>query len=105
IPAAAGCADVTDTTTITITTLPVADFQYEFDTFCTDYAALAPVAVGGGVMGTFTVDVPGLAIDPATGIIDPANSTVGTYVITNTVAPANGCTPAPVSVTVEVIAN
>ncbi|MFP9100958.1 hypothetical protein ACLI09_18095, partial [Flavobacterium sp. RHBU_24] len=102
IPAAGGCGDVTDTATITITKLPVADFQYEFDTFCTNYEAFAPIAVGGGVMGTFTVDVPGLAIDPATGIITPENSLEGTYIVTNTVAPANGCTPAPVSFTITV---
>jgi gliding motility-associated-like protein len=104
IPAAAGCDAVTDTATITITTLPIADFDYEFTTFCTDYATLTPIAVGGGVLGTFTVDVPGLDITAA-GVINPANSTEGTYVITNTVTPANGCTPAPVSVTVNVISN
>ena len=103
IVAAGGCPEVVSAPAqIVITTLPVADFQYEFASFCTNAAALNPVFVGGGVAGVFTADLPGLTLDSATGAINPATSTPGTYIVTNTIVPAGGCTPVPVTQTVTV---
>ncbi len=102
VAAAAGCPAVPATFRVEVTKLPVADFQYQYSTFCTNAASLSPVFVGGGVAGAFTVNQPGLTIDSATGVITPSTSTPGTYIVTNTLVAANGCTPVPVTQTITV---
>lgn len=92
IAAAGGCAEVTASTTITITALPVVTFNYADSPYCQSTGTASPTFIGGGTAGTFTaVPATGLTIDPSTGVVDVTNSTPGTYVVTNTVAAANGC--------------
>jgi len=91
IPASGGCAQVTATTSVTITVLPIATFNYTSSTFCKSGTNPTPVFTGGGVAGGFT-STSGLSINPTTGTIDLTASTAGAYTVTNTIAAIGGCT-------------
>src|SRR4029079_7243515 len=52
IPAAAGCAWLTATASITITALPIATFSYSGTPYCSNAANPSPTFSGGGVAGT-----------------------------------------------------
>ena len=91
IAAAAGCAIVTATSSITITALPVATFSYAASPYCQNAANPSPTFSGGGVAGTFSSTAGLVFVSTATGQIDLAASTPGTYTVTNTIAAAAGC--------------
>lgn len=91
IPAGSGCPAFTTQTQVTIDQLPVGTFNYGSAPYCSNGGFATPVFTGGGVAGTFT-STPGLVIDPTTGVVDLAASTVGTYTVTNEIA-ANGACP------------
>ena len=104
VPAAPGCPAVSATTSFTITGPPVADFQYVGSPFCQNVANPNPSFLNGGIAGTFSAAPIGLTfVSTATGQIDLAASTPGTYTVTNTVAAANGC--AAVSADFEITIN
>lgn len=87
-----GCTSTPFETTVTITALPVATFNYSALPYCQNAGNATPTFTGGGVAGVFTVSPStGLVIDGATGVVDLAASTVGTYTVTNTIAAAGGC--------------
>lgn len=87
-----GCTSTPFETTVTITALPVATFAYSASPYCQNAGTASPTFSGGGVAGVFTANPStGLVIDPATGIVDLAASTAGTYTVTNTIAAANAC--------------
>ena len=104
-----GANTATATVTINPTITPVTGITYTTETYCTNAANATPVFSTGVVTGgTFTyIATTGgtLVINPATGQIDIATSTPGTYVVTYTVAadPANcqeqGSTDATVVIT------
>ncbi|MGQ2983729.1 fibronectin type III domain-containing protein [Flavobacterium sp.] len=101
IAAANGCPDVVATASVTITKLPSATFTYEVAAVCQNAGGTeAPTFDTGAVAGTFTVDVTGLSINAATGVINPSASAEGTYIVTNTIAAANGCGVVSHSVTI-----
>ena len=102
IAAAGGCDAVTATAQVTITTLPVAGFDYAYATVCQNAAVQQVQLAAGAVAGVFTTDVAGLTIDAASGAITPATSTVGTYIVTNTIAAAGGCGEVTVAYTITV---
>jgi len=88
-----------------ITTAPQAAFSYDSTTFCQNNGTVEmPSFDGAAVAGVFTADKPGLLLDPVTGAINPATSTPDTYIVTNTIAAANGCLEVTASVTVIIIA-
>ena len=89
--AAAGCAAQTATTSVTITALPVATFSYTGSPYCQNAANPSPTFSGGGVAGTFSSTAGLVFVSTATGQINLAASTPGTYTVTNTIAAANGC--------------
>ena len=91
IAAAGGCAAVTATSSITITALPVATFSYAATPYCQNAANPSPTFSGGGVAGTFSSTAGLVFVSTATGQIDLAASTPGTYTVTNTIAAAGGC--------------
>ena len=89
--AAGGCAAQTATTSVTITTLPVATFSYTGTPYCQNAANPSPTFSGGGVAGTFSSTAGLVFVSTATGQVDLAASTPGTYTVTNTIAAASGC--------------
>jgi len=92
IAAAAGCPEVTATTSVTINALPVATFNYAGTPYCNNAVNPVPTFTGGGVAGLFTAAPAGLSfISVTTGQIDLTTSVAGTYTVTNTIAAANGC--------------
>ena len=91
IAASGGCAAVTATSSITITALPVATFSYAASPYCQTAANPSPTFSGGGVAGTFSSTAGLVFISTATGQINLAASTPGTYTVTNTIAAAGGC--------------
>ena len=91
IAAAGGCAAVTATSSITITALPVATFSYAGSPYCQNAANPSPTFSGGGVAGTFSSTAGLVFVSTATGQINLAASTAGTYTVTNTIAAAGGC--------------
>ena len=102
IAPAAGCNQVVEITSITITTLPDASFSYSAAQYCKDEANPSPI-FGAGVAGVFSATPTDLVINPATGEIDLVASPVGNYSVINTIAAANGCeevVSTPVSVTI-----
>ncbi len=91
IAAAAGCAAVTATSSVTITALPVATFSYTGSPYCQNAANPGPTFSGGGVAGTFSSTAGLVFVSTATGQINLAASTPGTYTVTNTIAASGGC--------------
>ncbi len=87
VAAAAGCAAVTSTQSVTILPLAVATFSYgTTSTYCVSGTAAPAVVLGtGATAGTFS-STTGLALNATTGAITLASSTPGTYTVTNTVA-------------------
>src|SRR5207344_340355 len=91
IAAAGGCAAQTATTSVTITALPVATFSYAASPYCQNAANPSPTFSGGGVAGTFSSTAGLVFVSTATGQINLAASTPGTYTVTNTIAASGGC--------------
>jgi gliding motility-associated-like protein len=90
IAAASGCPNVTESATIIITAPPVATFSYTATPYCNNATNPTPTFSGGGVAGTFS-STTGLDINSTTGLINLSGSTSGSYIVTNTIAAANGC--------------
>jgi hypothetical protein len=75
-----------------VTPCPLATtaISYASASYCTTTATAAPV-ITGSTGGVFTSAPAGLVINSATGVISPATSTPGNYVITYTVTGAGAC--------------
>ncbi len=89
--AGGGCAAQTATTSVTITTLPVATFSYAGTPYCQNAANPTPTFSGGGIAGTFSSTAGLVFVSTATGQINLSASTAGTYTVTNTIAASGGC--------------
>ncbi|RTY95843.1 gliding motility-associated C-terminal domain-containing protein [Flavobacterium sp. GT3R68] len=104
--ASGGCGAVTSLpVTITITAPPTAGFSYLGTPFCQASGNANPVAqmVTGATAQNFTSTSGLVFVDATTGLIDLANSTPGTYIVTNTVLGTGGCGPVtslPVTITI-----
>jgi hypothetical protein len=90
IAAAGGCALVTATSGITITTLPSATISYAGTPFCSSVVGVQGVTLTGTSGGAYSAPA-GLLINAGTGAITPSTSTAGIYTVTYTIAAANGC--------------
>ena len=88
----AGACPSSATFEVTITNTPNAVFEYGTDEYCQDAGVQAPGFPTGGSGGTFSANSANLIIDAGTGVIDPAASLPGLYIVTNTIA-ANGSCP------------
>jgi|GEM_PF-1219784 len=86
-----GCPQVEATSQVTITALPIAQFKYNGTQYCSGQANQLPVFSAGGIAGTFTASNAGLVINSATGEINIAASTAGTYTVKNSIAATGGC--------------
>ncbi|MBE0663947.1 MAG: right-handed parallel beta-helix repeat-containing protein [Bacteroidales bacterium] len=91
IAALGGCPESVTIVDVTITALPLAGFSYE-PAYCNNGSNPTPILDEGAQIGIFSFDQPGLVfVSPTTGEINLASSLPGTYIITNTVAAADGC--------------
>ena len=71
--------------TVQVTPIDDATFSYPTQTLCTSSSPVAPVLADPGTNGTFTASPPGLSINPTTGVINPAASTINIpYTVTYT---------------------
>jgi hypothetical protein len=100
IAATADCAADSFTAPVTITPLPVATINYAGTPYCSN-AGIATVTQTGNTGGTYT-STAGLVINAATGEIDLDASTAGNYVVTYTIAAANGCPAVPATANVTI---
>jgi hypothetical protein len=76
---------------ITVNPLPVATFSYTGSPYLCNASNPLPTFSGGGVAGTFSSTSGLVFISTATGQVNLTASTPGTYTVTNTIAPAGGC--------------
>ncbi|MBI2268887.1 MAG: gliding motility-associated C-terminal domain-containing protein [Bacteroidetes bacterium] len=103
IPASSGCSTTTATSTITIIAAQSGTFNYSLSSFCKGSANPFPVFTGGSIAGIFS-STPGLTINGNTGEIDLSTSSPGTYIVTNTIPPANGCPATTETSSITVVA-
>src|SRR5207249_5408584 len=106
IAASGGCAQVTATSSITITAVPTATISYAGTPFCKSVGTGQSVTLtgtGAYTGGTFSAPA-GLTIDPSTGAITPSTSTAGTYTVTYTIPASGGCAAIPVTTSVTITA-
>ena len=96
------CAS-SSSTSITISTVPVATFSYAGSPYCQNATDPSPTFSGGGSAGTFTASPAGLVfVSTSTGIVDLSASTAGTYTVTNTIASSGGCPAATATATITI---
>ncbi|MBF9142771.1 Ig-like domain-containing protein [Hymenobacter properus] len=97
------CPTATATLALSISPAPVASFSYPAaTTYCAGSTSTVTPTLGtGATAGTFS-STSGLSIDPVSGIINLANSTAGTYTVTNTVAASGACAAATATATVTI---
>ena len=91
IPAGGGCPAIPVTTSVTITAVPIATFNYAGSPYCSNEANPLPTFIGGGTAGTFSSTAGLVFINTSNGQVDLVGSTAGTYTVTNTFAAAGGC--------------
>ena len=103
IAAAGGCAAVTATSSVTITTLPAATISYAGTPFCNTLVGAQAVTQTGTAGGTYS-STAGLTINAATGAITPSSSTAGTYTVTYTMAAGGGCAAQTATTSVTITA-
>ncbi len=94
------------TISVNIIAAPYASISYGNSAFCNDPGANpVPVKITGDTGGSFSISPSsGLPINSSTGIISPANATVGTYIITYKVKGLNGCQDLSTTTSVSVTA-
>ena len=97
-----GCT-TTATRNITVFNPPTAQITYGQTNFCTSDTAPRAIQLSGTdayAGGTYSVDLQGLSLNTTTGEFTPSTSTPGTYIVTYTIPPSNGCTVPPVTTTI-----
>ena len=97
-PSVNGCSGAPVTVTITVDPVDNASFNYTSGTYCTSGTNQTPT-ITGLPGGTFTSTPSGLSINPSTGTIDLATSSLGTYAVTYT---TTGICPATNTVTITI---
>ncbi|RYY41006.1 MAG: hypothetical protein EOO08_03535 [Chitinophagaceae bacterium] len=97
------CPALPKTFTITVNPSPASTISYGGSPYCANTGA-APVTQTGATGGTFSA-LAGLSIDAATGLINPSQSTPGTYTVTYTVAASGGCAAATSTASVDILAD
>ncbi|RYZ00548.1 MAG: hypothetical protein EOO11_01235 [Chitinophagaceae bacterium] len=94
-----GCPGNEATTMVTLSAGPAAAISYSGSPYCA--AGAATVALTGTPGGTFSASA-GLSLDAATGAINLATSSPGSYTVTYTVAPSGQCPQVQATATVAV---
>jgi hypothetical protein len=92
---------------ITVNPQPVATFSYAGTPYCPNAANPLPIFSGGGFAGVFSSTAGLVFISTATGEVNIAASTPGSYIVTNTIAASGGCSGAiatsPLSITSDLV--
>jgi hypothetical protein len=104
IPASGGCSEETATTSVTITQVPVATFNYSPEPYCSNASNPLPVFTGGGTAGTFSSATGLIFVSTSTGEVNLSASTPGTYTVINTIAPSGGCDEVSATATITITA-
>lgn len=96
-----GACSATSSQTFTISSAPDASFSYASSSLCSNSNNALPVFPVGAGAGTFS-STAGLVINSATGEINVATSTPGTYTVTNSIAASGSCAAASETFSVTV---
>ena len=104
IPATDGCAEVAVNSSVSITILPVATFVYPGGSYCISASNPSPAFVGAGIAGTFSSTAGLVFVSTATGEINIAASTAGTYTVTNLIPAGSGCTQVSATTNITITA-
>jgi len=98
-----------NTALLTVTPLPVATFSYTGTPYCPNASNPSPTYSGGGSAGTFSSTSGLVFVSTATGLVNIAGSTPGTYTVTNTIAASGGCgvvsATSPITITSNLLWN
>ena len=97
IAASSGCAIFTTTKIVTITAAPNASISYSGSPWCNTLTTVQTVSQLGTTGGTYSASPSGLSINSSSGTITPSASSVGTYVVSYTIAASDGCAAASVT--------
>ncbi len=101
ITAQAPCSNVNVTTSITINEEPTATISYPGGPFCSTQVNIT-VTQTGTTGGTYTAGA-GLAINPATGSVNPSSSQAGDYTVSYTTPASPPCVPITVTATITIV--
>ena len=97
-----GACTAAASASVTITTTPMATFSYPASNYCAAAQGnVVPVFSGGASAGTVT-STTGLSLDPATGVVNLAASTAGTYTVINTIAASGSCAATTATATITI---
>ena len=99
VAATGGCPQVTATSNISITVAQNSNFSYSSSAYCTGAGNQTPT-ITGVAGGSFSATPAGLSINAATGVINLAASSAGTYSITYSLF--TGTCPSSTSVNVTI---
>lgn len=99
IPQSGTCNGTSATATVTISAPDDASFVYSSATYCTS-GSNPTASITGLSGGTFSAIPPGLSVNPVTGLINLATSSVGAYALSYT---TNGSCPSTSSITMNII--
>ncbi|UYQ94427.1 PKD domain-containing protein [Chitinophaga horti] len=101
-PGTGGCANYIATATVTVTGAPTATINYAGSPYCGNITMPQAVTITGTTGGVYSA-APGLSINPATGAINPAASTPGTYTVTYNIAASAPCPGFTTAATVQIV--
>jgi gliding motility-associated-like protein len=90
MPAGGGCPVYTTSAAVVVNSTPQATISYPGSPYCNGLTQLQPVSRIGSTGGVYS-STAGLSLDAATGAINPAASSAGTYTVTYTITPPAPC--------------
>ena len=99
-----GCAAISTTTTVTITTAKAATISYTGSPWCKTITTSRTVTRIGSSGGTYSAIPSGLFISTMSGSIKPNLSAPGTYTVSYTLAATGGCAAVIATATVTITA-
>ncbi|MEN9913521.1 MAG: putative adhesin, partial [Bacteroidota bacterium] len=102
IAAASPCAALSVTTSVTITAAQSATISYASSSICGSSTIDQSVTQTGTTGGTYSSSPSGLSISSTTGAITPNTSTIGTYIVTYTVAASGVCPAVSATTTITI---
>jgi gliding motility-associated-like protein len=99
-----GTCPSSTTTNVTITTAPIATFNYS-GPYCSNVVDPSPTFAVGASAGVFSAVPAGLVfVNTSTGQIDLSASIAGTYTVTNSIAASGGCVAVSATASITITA-